>query len=253
MDPAHPNAPFADVKLPTEESLQSWKNIFPDPSTSPAHYTKALFVPCPEVVAAADAEVGGCITGFSRIVCLQLRMGPPGLVSVAGPASLVPLHRFSPVLKSLSVTLHVLLSQYIFDPILSCPLLEDLTVTIRYGAMIDDDDGSDWPLTFAQPTSPPMFTGSLKLLLWGGVKHTAHWLLSLPGGIHFRKFIWRWSHEEDILLMMALVERCSHTLESLDIIYGLLGKSIPNMRPYRTAHNCSKTNRRPVRLTSQKR
>jgi hypothetical protein len=85
-----------------------------------------------------------------------------GLASAAGPASLVPLHRFSPVVKSLSVTLYVLLSPYIFDLILSFPLLEDLTVTIRYKAMIDDDDGSDWPLTSTQPASPPMFTGSLK-------------------------------------------------------------------------------------------
>jgi hypothetical protein len=104
---------------------------------------------------------------------------------------------------------------HIFDLILSFPFLEDLTVTIRYEALIDDDDGSDWPLTSAQPTSPPVFTGSLKLLLWGGVKHTAHWLLSLLGGIHLRKFVWRWSHEEDILLMMALVERGSHTLDYL--------------------------------------
>ena len=82
-----------------------------------------------------------------------------------------------------------------------------------------------------------MFTGFLRLLLWG-VKHTAHWLLSLPGGIHFQKFVWRWSYEENILLMMALVEMCSHTLESLDIIYGLLGKSILNLRPDKAAHNC---------------
>jgi len=41
-------------------------------------------------------------------------------------------------------------------------------------------------------------------------------LLSLPGGISFRKLNWTRFSGEDLSLMMALVKRCSHTLESLD-------------------------------------
>ena len=64
---------FAYVAFDTVKDLQSWKDTFPDSSTSPAHYTKTLFVNCPQVVAAADAESGGWITGFSRVVQLQVR------------------------------------------------------------------------------------------------------------------------------------------------------------------------------------
>jgi hypothetical protein len=44
-------------------------------------------------------------------------------------------------------------------------------------------------------------------------------LLSLPGGIHFRKLTLKWLYEEDLLTATALVEECSHTLESLDITW----------------------------------
>ena len=43
------------------------------------------------------------------------------------------------------------------------------------------------------------------------------WLLSLPSGIHFQRLTLEWNCKEDIPLTMALVEKCSHTLESLDI------------------------------------
>ena len=40
-------------------------------------------------------------------------------------------------------------------------------------------------------------------------------LLSLPGGVHFRKLTLTWLRKEDPLLATALVKRCSHTFESL--------------------------------------
>jgi hypothetical protein len=200
---------FADVNFLTTKSLQSWKETFPDPSTSPAYYTKTLSVSSSEVVTTADAGVGGWITGFSRVVHLVVG-------SSDYPVSFVPFHGFSPVIKSLRVTIFALPSPHIFNLTISFPLLEDLAVTIHHKALPDDnDDGSDW----LPSSSTPMFTGSLELRLWGGMKPVTHWLLSLPGGIHFRKLIWVWFHEENLSLMMALVERCSHTLESLDITY----------------------------------
>jgi len=63
---------FADIQLDTKEDAESWKQIFPDPSTSPACYTKTLLVSCPRVVTAADVEVGGWIRGFSRVVYLKV-------------------------------------------------------------------------------------------------------------------------------------------------------------------------------------
>jgi hypothetical protein len=215
---------FADVEFSNPECLQSWKEAFPDSSTSPACYAKTLYVGCSEVVTAADAQAGGWITGFSCVLCLEV--GSP-----ADLVSFVPFHGFSPVIKSLRVTIFALVSPHIFNLILSFPLLEDLAVTIDHGTSSDNDDSSIWMPLAVQSSSAPILTGSLELLLWGGMKHITHWLLSLPGGIRFRKFIWRWSHQEDLSLMMALVERCSHTLESLDISCRPSGKTIHQLSP----------------------
>jgi len=50
--------------------------------------------------------------------------------------------------------------------------------------------------------------------------------MSLPGGIHFRKLAVVWFEGEDLSLTTALVEGCSHTLESLDTTYTPRGTSI---------------------------
>lgn len=46
--------------------------MFPDPSTSPARYTKSLFIGCPREVVAADAGEGGWIQTFPRVVELEI-------------------------------------------------------------------------------------------------------------------------------------------------------------------------------------
>jgi hypothetical protein len=207
---------FAEVRFRTEENLQSWKETFPDPSTSPARYARVLYIDYPQAVTAADAEAGGWISGFSRVV--QLEVG-----SYMGHGdeslSLVPFHGFSPIVKSLRMTFTALPSSQIVDLILSLPLLEDLTVHVitDYEASIDNNDSSDGLSTIIQPSSPPMFTGTLELFLQGGMKPIARGLLSLPGGIHFRKLTLTLFHEECFVLTTALVEECSHTLESLNI------------------------------------
>ena len=63
---------FANVTFKTAARLQSWKTTFPDPSTSPACYTKDLVVWCPQLVTAADAEERGWIRTFSQVVHLGL-------------------------------------------------------------------------------------------------------------------------------------------------------------------------------------
>ena len=77
-----------------------------------------------------------------------------------------------------------------------------------------------------------MLTGTLVLFLVKGMELVTPRLLSLPGGIHFRKLTWMWFREEDLPLIMELVEECSRTLESLNITYELPGTSIRRMRPY---------------------
>jgi len=63
---------FATVRFGTKEDLESWKETFPNPATSPAHYAETLLIDCPYVVTAADADAGGWIKDFSRVVNLAL-------------------------------------------------------------------------------------------------------------------------------------------------------------------------------------
>ena len=60
---------FAIIKFDTVEKLRAWKETFSDPSTSPAHYTKTLFINCLQA-AGADAEMGSWIRAFSRVTHL---------------------------------------------------------------------------------------------------------------------------------------------------------------------------------------
>jgi hypothetical protein len=217
---------FAEIIFHDEKRLKLWKKTFPDPSTSPAHYAKTLFVGRPQAVVAADAEPGGWIRGFSGVV--NLMVGSQ-LLPADRSIYLVPLHGLSPGIKSLHVTVPALPPSRIINLISSFPLLEDLVVHVTtsesYGIVTDDADSPDRSLTSAQPSSSPTFTGSLALYIRGGMQPITHRLLSLQIGIHFRRLALTWSHEEDHLATTALVERCSHTLECL-VISDLSGASI---------------------------
>ena len=214
---------FAYISFETEGDLESWKKTFPDPSTSPAHYVKTLSIECSHVVTAADAEPGRWIRELSQVEYLEVR-SQRAYEEEAG-ASFLPLHGFSPIIKSLYVDITFLPSSQIFDLVLSFPLLEDLTVINAYDASVNNDDFSDELPTVVPPSNPPIFTGSLELSR-GGTKPIARRLLSLPSGIHFRRLGLMQFHEEDIPLTTKLVEECSHTLESLDITCSLYGTSI---------------------------
>ena len=207
-----------------EAELESWKNTFPDPSTSPAHYATTLDVACSSVVTAADAEAGGWIRGFSRVVRLEVGNR---LCEDETKISLVPLHGLSPVVKSLCMYSNGLPPPRTFDLALSFPLLEDLTVVSYFGPLAGDNDSSDRPAV--QPLNSPAFTGSLKLSR-GGVKRTARQLVSLPGGIHFRKLSLTQFYKNDLSLITGLVEGCSHTLESLDVEHSF-GTTVQYLRP----------------------
>ena len=213
---------FADIRFDTAETLRLWTETFPDPSTSPAKYTKTLIIDCIQAVTVADAEPGGWIRGFSCVLCM--RLSGESRYADGSMISLLPFHGLSPVLKSLRVNFSSLPSSLVFDLILSFPLLEDLKVITR-GEPINNHNGSPRPSTTPQPSNQPM-TGCLDLSQWGGMGFIASRLLSLPGGIHFWKLVLRWSKAEDISLTMGLVEGCSHTLEYLEIACGFLGSSL---------------------------
>ena len=217
---------FAHIRFETEADLESWKNTFPDPSTSPARHTKTLRVGCSHLVTAEDADVGGWIRGFSAVV--DLEVGGQKKHLDGSEISLVPLYGFSPVIKSLHADFVAIPSSQLFDLILSFPLLEDLSVIDSYG-LLDNDVGSGGLPAPVRHSNPPMLTGSLELSL-GGVRPMAPRLLSLPGGIHFRKLTLAQFHNNNLPLATGLVEACSHTLKSLKLSCSSRGTSIPHTR-----------------------
>ena len=123
-------------------------------------------------------------------------------------------HGFSPLLKSLSVTFFTFPSLHALNLIYSFPLLENLSVTTAEPSF-DEGGDPERQLATVQPPSLPMFTGSLKLALAGGMDPIVHQLLSLPSGLHFRKLDLTWDSGGDTSLTTALVERCCSTIESL--------------------------------------
>jgi len=226
---------FADIGFHTVRNLESWKETFPDPLTSPAHYAQSLSVSCTHAVTPADAEEGGWLRGFSRAVHLGLgsSASPPSRLRVSltplHKSSLIPYHGFSPAIRSLCMAF-AFLSPETFDFIISFPLLEDLTV-ITYGTLPDEGSGGpDRSSAVTQPPNSPTLTGSLELSR-GGIKTLTRPLLSLPGGIHFRKLILTCGREWDIPLTTALVDGCSHTLESLDVACSSDGPQVQHSPP----------------------
>jgi len=218
---------FLNIRFDTEKRLRSWKETFPDPSTSPAQYTKTLIVDCLQAVTAAEAGAGSWIRGFSCVVRLEVRGGRMDIDESEN--SLRLFHGFSPALKTLRVTLHAPPFSQLFDLILSFPSLEDLSV---FGYNLFICDGSYGLSTAVQPPSPLM-TGSLNLFQKGGIGSVARWLLSLPSGIHFRNVALKCCRGEDLLLAMALVDRCSQTIESLQIACAFFSTSTRYLRPHR--------------------
>ena len=216
---------FADVVFHTTENLQSWKTTFPDPSTSPACYTRFLHVDFPQFITAEDVKGGGWIQTFSQVVHLEI--GIPRTLDAEEPElSLIPFHGFSPALGSLHVTFTDLPPSLVSDLIHSFPRLRDLAVASRYRFSANDYIYQR-PVAI-QPSTPLAFTGSLRLSLLAGMNAIVPRLLSQPGGLHFRELRLTWHHEEDVLLTAALVERCSPTLETLNIECELGGATVWN-------------------------
>ena len=197
---------FADVKFRDTADMKAWRSTFLNPSTSPACYTKSLIIQDIEDVTAQDAEEGGYIPTFSRVKHFEVNINSPRIF-------LVPFHGFSPAITSLHIKSLSFPCSHIFNLICSFPLLEDLS--LASSGQTPGIDSNEQPAS--RPSSSPAFTGSLKLSFGEGISLVASWLLSLPGGLHFRRFKIILRCEEDILPAGALIEGCSSTLESLEI------------------------------------
>ena len=193
--------------------LQAWKTAFPDPSRSPAFYTRYLYVDCFQDVTAADGEEGGWIPTFSRVAYfwVEARENSGSLISFT------PFHGFSPALETLHITCTTIPSSSIFDLILSFPLLKNVAVLTYEGLTDAAGIFNDRPPTPPQlrPSSPFAFTGCLELSIRVGMNPIASRFLSLLGCLHFQKLHLTLHKENDVLFAAALVESCCATLESL--------------------------------------
>ena len=204
---------------------------FRDPSTSSARHTKTLFIRRHEAV----TGVNGWMGGFSRVVHLRL-IGKDGFPNK--PVTLAPFLGFSPVLESLLVESTSIPTSQLFDLTLSFPLLKNLTAIKCHDVPAEEVNVPAGLLTAIQPRSPPM-TGSLTINQENGMGSIVRRLLSLPGGIHFRRVSLRLCGGEDDLLATALVKECSHTLESLELLCGFHGTP--------TLYSC--LHRRPISVS----
>ena len=200
---------FANVKLHPLARLQAWKNTFPNPSTSPACYTKTLVIGGLEEVTAADAQEGGWIPTFSRVEDLGASVHNPMIC-------LAPFHGFSTAIKSVHIDFSCSPCS-IFNLIYSFPLLEDLSLALFF-SLYHPADFNEQP-AIPQPHSSPPFTGLLNLSVHvpEGMKSITRWLLLLPSGLRFRDVRLRLGCDEDVSPISALVEACSSTLETLEI------------------------------------
>ena len=190
---------FARVEFYASEShMERWKKAFPDPSHSPAHHTRALFICGALAVTAADAGVGGRIRTFHNVVHLKL-------VNL-DRVSLVPFHALSPAVRSLHLTYF---TADVFDLVCSFPLLEDLALHILH----PESQTDGW----IPPSSSPKLTGSIRLRIHGRAHPVIRRLLDLPDGLHFSKINVMF-YDNETEPVADLVSRCSDTLESLHIL-----------------------------------
>ena len=191
---------FARVKFDAYQShLEVWKETFPDPSNSPAHHTRSLFICGTLDITAADTGVGGWVRTFHNVTHLRLMR--------LDRASLTPFHGISLAVRSLHLTY---LTAEVFDLVCSFPLLEDLALVTLY----PESDTYRWD----PPATSPKLTGTLNLQMQGRTYPVARRLLDLPDGLRF-KGITASIFKEEIGSVVDLVSVCSGTLEYFTVLF----------------------------------
>ena len=180
-----------------------WARRFPDPSASPAYYTRSLWF-CGFPTSSDVNRMLVHIRSFCNIVELEVETTNQHDSHV----SLVPLHGVSPTLKFLSLRYVVLKFSEILNLICSFPLLEDLTLIHR--------DNSGALEEYDIPSTSPKLTGTLTLD--NKYFSMTRALTSLPNGLRFSKIVVLQPvhHAESTL---ELLSKCSDTLETLSMRY----------------------------------
>ena len=193
-----------------------WRETFPDPTNSPAHNARALSIRFPKCITASNVDL---FRTFRNVICLNVESDS----MIRHEATLVPLHGFSTVLRSLRLVSTFFADSEVFDLVCSLPLLEDLALVFR----------TPWrPQEWTRPRTSPRLTGSLELYVEGGFQSITDHLLRFPNGLHFRRLAVWLVTSQNIKPVEDLMSRCSDTLESLSITSLLPGVphlvSVPN-------------------------
>ena len=196
----------------TGATIESWMKAYPDPSDSPAHYARSLWVFRLEAV---SASVCACILSFCRIEELFLnafRWGGPGGVSLA------QLNGLSPNLKALRLVQASTPVAETLDLICSFPLLNDLW--LEFWTL--DDNVDRW----IPPATSPKLRGSLWLS--GATRSIARGLSNFPDGLNFSKVSVSDEVEDtDPHTVTNLLSKCSDTVESFYVSYFPMGVFLP--------------------------
>ena len=191
---------FAHVELDALRShMDLWKKAFPDPSNSPAYYTRTLSIRNASTLTATDTDVEGWIYAFCNVVHLEF--------TYVDGVTLVLFYGLSPTVRSLRL---INSTTGVFDLVYSFPLLEDLTLinsSVKGGVEV-----------WNPPPTSLKLTGTLELRTLGVVPPIARRLLNLPHGLRFSKIRVAFLDEE-IESVNDLVSACSATLESLVTFY----------------------------------
>ena len=197
-----------DASPRSESTLELWMKAFPDPSNSPARYTRGLHLARYLAITVAISKARRWVHSFNHLTYLA--------VTTAGVddhhISFTQLHGLSPSLKSLRLSYSHAPLPELLALICSFPLLEDLVL----GSVRDRENTPEWD---APPTSPK-FIGSL--CLGGKTRDITRKLLDLPGGLHFSSIAVS-CPIEDGDLANELVSMCSDTLESFLLDFSYLG------------------------------
>ena len=193
-----------------KSTFQSWMKAFPDPSNSPAHYTRSLTIYENCLVVATSRDSHAWIRAFHNVVHLALDNSWWSVVH----GCLIPLHGLSPALRSLSITCWSISPSEALKLVCSCPSLEDFTLIPR---IIVESDG------WAIPSTSPKLTGTLYLLTprSDGIRPFIRYLLDLPDGLRFSKISVNYLNEE-AELALDLVSSCFDTLKSLCLLSPVL-------------------------------
>ena len=195
---------FAEVVFHSPEITKSWMKAFPDPSNSPAHYTRRL---CVIGLGIASASVCTCILSFRRVEELSLNAFWWG---GTGGTPLARLHGLSPNLKTLDLIQGSTPVAEILDLVCSFPLLNDLSMN----SMSPDSNIGRW----IPPATSPKLGGSLRLCEWD--RSIAQGLLYFPDGLHFSKVSLGGQVETmDLGVINELLLKCSDTMKSLCVSY----------------------------------